>query len=54
MIVLAAVMAWEVHRGTQAGTLTGTRKGVYVAIIIVSLSAGLAGLKERHRPSDDV
>ncbi len=49
MIVLACALAWEVYRGTERGTLSGTRKGLYIAGAIAAGAIGLAGMKERHR-----
>lgn len=49
MIVLACAFAWQVHRGSERGTLTGTQKGLYIAGGIVAGALGLAGMKERHR-----
>ena len=52
LIVLGLVLGWEVYRGTQSGALRGTKLGLYVAGIVVCLSAGAAGMKERHRRDD--
>jgi len=49
MIVLACAFAWEVHRGTERGTLTGAKKGLYIAGAVVAGALGVAGMKERHR-----
>jgi hypothetical protein len=49
LIVIAAVLAWEIHKGTQNGTLSGVKQGLYVAAAILCFSLGAAGMKERHR-----
>jgi hypothetical protein len=51
-IVVGLVLCWEVYKGSQDGTLRGARLGLYVAGIVVCLSGGLAGMKERHRKDD--
>lgn len=48
-IVVGLVLGWEIYRGTQQGTLHGTKLGLYIAAVVVLLSAGMAGMKERHR-----
>jgi len=49
LIVIACALVWEVHRGSELGTMTGTRKGLFIAGAVVAASLGLAGMKERHR-----
>ena len=48
-IVLGVVWLWEIHRGTQNGTLGGLREGVYYVGAVVLLGLGAMGIKERHR-----
>jgi len=52
MIVLACALAWEVHRGTERGTLTCAKKGLYIAGAVLAGALGVAGIKERHRRDD--
>jgi hypothetical protein len=54
LIVIACALSWEAYRGGQQGTVTGVRKGLYVAGAVLCFAAGAAGMKERHRPPDDL
>jgi hypothetical protein len=51
-IVVSLVLMWEIHRGTQQGTLHGTKLGLYIAGAVLCFSFGAAGMKERHRKDD--
>jgi hypothetical protein len=48
-VVIAVALVWEIHRGTQNGTMTGVRQGLYVAGAVLAAALGVAGMKERHR-----
>jgi hypothetical protein len=50
-IVLGVVWLWEIHRGTQNGTLGGMRVGLYYVGAVVLLALGAMGIRERHRRS---
>lgn len=54
LIVFGLAMGYNVYRQSEDGTLVGVRKGVYMAIAVISLAAGVAGMKERHRTPDDL
>jgi hypothetical protein len=49
LIVIACALSWEVYRGDQLGTVTGVKKGLYIAGAVLCFAAGAAGMKERHR-----
>ncbi len=54
LIVVACALTWEVYRGGQLGTMTGVKKGLYIAGAVICFAAGAAGIKERHRTPDDL
>jgi hypothetical protein len=53
LIVIACALCWEIYRGDQLGTVTGAKKGLYVAGAVICFAAGAAGMKERHRKPED-
>ncbi len=53
MILIACFLIWQVHKGTQSGTMTGLREGFYIAGAVLAAALGLAGMKERHRKKSD-
>ncbi len=53
LFVLGIVLAWTIYKGTQQGTLSGVRQGLYVAAAILCFALSLAGMKERHRMGRD-
>ena len=47
-IILAAVLAWEGRKASDRGE---SATGYYVAAGLLA-GAGMAGMRERHRPDD--
>jgi len=47
--IIAAVLAWDTYRAVSRGTMTPTRAILPVIAIVLAISLGIAGIRERHR-----